>query len=421
MVNFRRMNTSASIDLAMVRDAFPAFQEPALADQVFLENAGGSYACAPVIERLEQYYRKTKVQPYYPSAPSRDAGDAMDASYTRLAPWLGVTPDWLHFGPSTTQNAYVLAQAAHGFLTSGDNIVVTEQEHEANSGAWRRLAQTGIDVREWRVLPDSGRLDPDDLDQLLDDRTRIVAFTHCSNIVGHINPVAVIAKKVRDAGAISIVDGVSSAAHGFPDVAALGADVYLFSLYKTYGPHQGLMVIRPDVAQTFVNQSHFFNADQPRKRLVPAGPDHAQVAAAQGIADYFEAVVAHHDPTDSTPARARLARCFGAAEDALLKRLLDGLAELKGVRVIGPTSESDRAPTVSLLADAIPSDELCRALAEHGVMAGSGHFYAKRLLQAMGIDDTPGVLRLSFVHYTSGDDIDAALDALDRCLAARRH
>ncbi len=420
MVDSCAVSDTNKLNLDVVRAAFPAFSEPSLDGQVFFENAGGSYACGAVIDRLTTYYRQTKVQPYYPSEASSTAGAAMDASYAQLAPWLGVTPEHLHFGPSTTQNAYVLAQAALGFLEAGDNLLVTQQEHEANSGAWRRLARHGIEVREWAVAPDTGQLDLAALDTLLDERTRIVAFTHCSNVVGHVNPVADICARARACGAISIVDGVSYAAHGFPDVAALGADIYLFSMYKTYGPHQGLMVARPEVAARFDNQSHYFNNAQPRKRLIPAGPDHAQVAAAGGVATYFAHIVsAHGGAGDASIARVRLAELFADAEKARLQRLLDGLAQQPRVRIVGPTGSHGRAPTVSLLVKDYPSDQLCQDLAQHGVMAGSGHFYAKRLLEAMHIDPDPGVLRLSFVHYTSDADIDAALTALDRCLSDR--
>ena len=118
-----------------------------------------------------------------------------------------------------------------------------------------------------------------------DERTRLVAFTHCSNIVGHINPVAEISALAHDVGATTVVDGVSAAPHGLPDVDALDADIYLFSTYKTYGPHQGVMVVRDRIADQLTNQSHWFNAESPHKRLVPAGPDHAQVAACNGVVD----------------------------------------------------------------------------------------------------------------------------------------
>lgn len=407
------------LDLDFVRAQFPAFAEPSLQGQAFFENAGGSYACRQVIDRLGEYYRRLKVQPYYPYPASTEAGAWMDASHERLAAYLGVTAGELHFGPSTSQNSYVLAQAFRGLLRPGDEIVVTDQDHEANSGVWRRLEAEGVVVREWRVDPASGALDPAALDPLLGERTRLVVFPQCSNIVAQINPVAQITAKVRAAGALSLVDGVSYAPHGLPDLRQLGADIYLFSLYKTYGPHQGLMVLERGLLERLANQGHFFNAALPRKRLTPAGPDHAQVAAAQGIADYFDALDIHHHPGLPAGGRAQRVRSLlHQAEQPLLARLLEGLGRLRGLRILGPADAAQRAATVAVLPLGQSPAALVPALAQRGILAAAGHFYALRLLQAMGLDPQQGVLRLSFVHYNSARDIERLLTALDEVLAA---
>jgi len=409
-----------NIDLDFVRAQFPAFAEPSLERQAFFENAGGSYACRPVIERLNEYYRRLKVQPYYGYPASLEAGEWMDAARVRLAEYLNVTPEEVHFGPSTSQNTYVLAQAFRKLLRPGDEIIVSNQDHEANSGVWRRLAADGVAVKEWRVDRESGALDPVDLDALLSERTRLLALSHCSNVVAHLNPVAQITRKARAAGAITVVDGVSYAPHGLPDVDALGADLYLFSLYKTFGPHQGLMVVRKPVLETLGNEGHYFNAAYGHKRLVPAGPDHAQVAAARGVAEYFDALDAHHEASATAAGRPqRIRRLLRDAERPLLARLLDYLAAHKGVRLLGPADPEQRAATVALVPLRRAPAELLPALAERGIMAGAGHFYAVRLLEAMGVDPNRGVLRLSFVHYTSSEDITRLIEALDAALASR--
>jgi cysteine desulfurase family protein (TIGR01976 family) len=403
----------SELDPAFVRRQFPAFSEPTLQNQAFFENAGGSYVCRQVIDRLSEYYRRLKLQPYYAYPASTEAGQWMDAAHARLAEYLGVGADEVHFGPSTSQNSYVLAQALRPLLKPGDEIVVSQQEHEANSGVWRRLAETGALVREWPVDPDSGLLDADALDALLNERTRVVAFTHCSNIVGAINPVAAITAKIRAAGALSIVDGVAYAPHGLPDVAALSADIYLFSLYKTYGPHQGLMVVRRPVLEQLGNQSHYFNADQPRKRLVPAGPDHAQIAAARGVAEYFDLIDAHHGGGADTTRPQRVRELLRKAETPLLRELLDWLAQRKDLRLIGSAKAAQRAATISVVPQRVAPAALVPRLAARGIMAAGGHFYAVRLLQALGINPASGVLRLSFVHYTTATEIRTLIEALD--------
>ncbi len=357
-----------------IRALFPAFAEPSLKGQAFFENAGGSYTARHVIERLERYYRATKVQPYgfYPA--SEAAGAAMDESYVRIATALNVPADWIHIGPSSSANTYVLGQAFGGWLQPGSAIVVTNQDHEANSGAWRRLETRGIKVREWRIDRHTGRLELDVLETLLDDDVKLIAFPHVSNIVGEINPVAEITARARQIGAVTVVDGVSAAPHGLPDLQALGPDVYFFSAYKTYGPHQGVMAIRPELAAALPNQGHFFNDSKPRYRLNPAGPDHAQVAALAGIADYLEEVAAMAGPeiTGDDPFR-RAHDAMRAQEIALVTPLLEYLSGRNDVRLIGPSDPTLRAPTIALGLEE-PAADVARRLARHGIMAGAGHF-----------------------------------------------
>ncbi len=398
------------LDIDFVRAQFPAFSEPSLEGQAFFENAGGSYTCGAVIDRLTRFYTQRKVQPYAPYEASRLGGAEMDEARRRLAAVLGVDDDELSFGPSTTQNTYVLAQAFRQFLQPGEAIIVTNQDHEANTGPWRRLADEGIDVREWRIDPSTGHLDTDDLEALLDEKVRLVCFPHCSNVVGEINPVVEITALAHAAGAFVCVDGVSYAPHGLPDVGSLGADIYLFSSYKTYGPHQGIMTIRRPLAEVLPNQGHVFNAGSLYKRFTPAGPDHAQVAACAGMVDYIDALAAHHG-TDS----AGVHDLQRDHEVRILQPLLDAVKGRNAVRLLGPEDAAGRAPTVALALNR-SGEEVAAELATLGIMAGGGDFYAGRALAGMGVKEETGVLRLSFVHYTSEQEVTKLIEALDRVL-----
>jgi len=405
------------IDLEFVRSQFPAFSEPSLSHWLFFENAGGSFPCGAVTDQLSAFYSRTKMQPYWPAEPSAEGGEAMDRAKSRLAKWLGVTESWLSVGPSTTQNTYVLSKAFGDWLSKGDAIIVTNQDHEANSGPWRRLEARGVEVREWSIDPMSGRLNASGLEALLDGKVKLVAFPHCSNIVGEINPVAEWVGLVHAAGALACVDGVSYAPHGLPNFQALGADIYLFSSYKTFGPHQGIMLMSPDLAEQLPNQGHVFNGYDPTKRLTPAGPDHAQTAALAGMIDYFEAVDAHHYPEfDRSGAPDRVHDLFRAHELELTEQLLAQVDALGRARLIGPREAQHKAPTISLLCDR-PGMALAEDLAVRGIIAGGGDFYGGRVLDAMGIDREFGVLRLSFVHYTSAADIENLSSALTELLA----
>lgn len=406
-----------TLDLDFVRAQFPAFAEPSLQGQAFFENAGGSYACKPVIDRLLRFYTQRKVQPYSNYSASRLGGEEMDEARTRMAAILGVTGDELSFGPSTTQNTYVLAQAFGQMMQPGEAIIVTNQDHEANSGPWRRLADRGIEVREWAVDPGTGHLNPAALEDLLDEKVRLVCFPHCSNVVGEINPVTEITALAHAAGAFVCVDGVSYAPHGFPDVGTLGPDIYLFSAYKTYGPHQGLMVIRRALGELLPNQGHYFNGDSLYKRFTPAGPDHAQIAACAGMADYVDALYAHHvgGEADACARGVAVHDLMRGREEVALARVLDAVKDRNDLRVLGPVDPALRAPTVALDLGRDPLP-VATALAEHGIMTGGGDFYALRALKGMGVDPDIGVLRLSFTHYTSDAEVTQLINALDAVL-----
>jgi cysteine desulfurase family protein (TIGR01976 family) len=406
-----------ALDIDFVRGQFPAFSEASLQGQAFFENAGGSYTCQPVIDRLTRFYTQRKVQPYAPYEVSSLAGAEMDEARQRLAGILGVQTDEVSFGPSTTQNTYVLAQAFRQFLTPGEAIVVTNQDHEANTGPWRRLAEEGIEIREWKIDPTTGHLDPRNLESLLDENVRLVCFPHCSNVVGEINPVTEITALCHAAGAFVCVDGVSYAPHGLPNVDDLGPDIYLFSAYKTYGPHQGIMVIRRALGELLPNQGHYFNGDVLYKRFTPAGPDHAQVAASAGMADYIDALCDHHaGPAEGAAARAGFVHDLMRAHEAkLLQPLLDALKGRNDLRLLGPTQAENRAPTVAVAVNR-PGVEVAKDLAAHGIMAGGGDFYAGRALEAMGVDAQTGVLRMSFTHYTTENEVTRLIEALDRVL-----
>ncbi len=411
------------LDVDFIRSQFPAFSEPTLDGWAFFENAGGSYTCSQVIDRLTTFYRRLKVQPYSPYPASSEAGDWMDESYRTIAGYLNVEPDELHFGPSTSQNTYVLANAfaAPGPLVTGGEIIVSNQDHEANAGVWRRMAdRSGLVMHEWKVDPETGRLSLDDLDALLSDRTRLVVFPHASNVVAHVNPVAEISARAHAVGAWTVVDGVSYAPHGLPDVDGLGADVYLFSMYKTWGPHLGAMVVRQPLWEQLANQGHYFNEGKAHYTITPAGPDHAQIASAAGVAHYLDAVYGHHfgPASDADPAERgrRVHDLFRTYEEQLLAPLLAWLRDRNDLRIVGPADPSLRAPTVAVCSAEKPVEELQKVLTAKKLMVGTGDFYAVRPLMGMNIPTKPGVLRLSFVHYTTMDEVDRLIEGLSEAL-----
>ncbi|PWR22295.1 hypothetical protein DKG75_10085 [Zavarzinia compransoris] len=403
------------LDVGFARAQFP----PLANGTAFLENAGGTYVPRQVIDRVTRYMTELQVQPAYGFAASAEAARLIAEGQAVAAAFLNAGTDEVLVGPSTTVNVMVLAAALRPLLAPGDEIVVTNQDHEANSTPWRRLAETGASVREWPIDPVTAELDLDVLRGLVGPRTRLVVMPHCSNIVGTFNDVGAAAAIARAAGALIAVDGVAYAPHRLPDVKALDVDFYYFSLYKTFGPHVGAAYVRRAVVARLAPQNHFFIEEAP-KMLNPGGPSHEFTAALPGIADYFEALDQHHFALPVNSLRGRMERLYGlfaAHEDRLGQRLLAGLALLPAIRLIGrPTVDGQRAPTVSFTVAGRDQGEIARILWDQGIAVGQGDFYARRVVTALGLHPG-GVIRVSLAHYNDEGDVDRLLAALGRAIS----
>ena len=402
------------LDVEFCRNFFP----PLANGEVYFENAGGSYASRQVIEALEGYMRECQCQPGWRFASSRSARERLDRSESLMAEAINADRDEIVIGPSTTLNVYVLAHALAPLLEPGCEIVVTNQDHEANGGAWRRLADAGVVVREWRVDARSGDLPMDALDELLNERTKLVCFPHVSNIVGSVNDVEAITAKAHAAGAMVCIDGVATVAHQLPDMKALDVDFYLFSVYKMYGPHLAVMYAKREHIEAASNQNHFFHEGNIPEKLHPGGLSYESTASMAGIIDYLEAVYAHHFGAADNDLRGRLNKVyalFRKQESSLMAPVLEYLAGRPDIRLIGRNTADahERAPTFSVTVAGRDPADIAMQLADRNICVGHGHFYGYRCVDALGIDPTQGVLRFSMVHYNTIDEVQRLTAALD--------
>ncbi len=393
-----------------------------MGELAFFENAGGTFVPQSVIDKVVRYMSETQVQPGGEFAPSILAAERMAESHRLMAEMLNAAPEEVMIGISTSMNVYLLAQAVRHWFAPGDEVVVTNLDHEANNGAWRRLEEFGLKIREWQVNPETADLELDDLDALLNDRTRLVCVSQCSNITGSINDVAQIARRVHNAGALICVDAVAYAPHRKLDVKALDVDFYLVSLYKLYGPHVSLLYGKRELLLKAKRQHHYFIPDDdiPLK-LNPGGPNHEFTASLSGITDYFDSVHRHHFPGSNAALHARMAECFDlitAHEERLAAPFVEFLSSKPGVRIIGrATADHEaRVPTFSFVVDGRDSNEFPRHLAKHDVGIRAGHFYAKRLIDALDLDRNNGVVRASMVHYNSPEEVQRLIRHLDEAI-----
>lgn len=419
-----------ALDVAQVRTHFPAFADTgsqASDSWSFFENAGGTLPAKYVVDRLHRFYSNHKVQPYGHAPMQAQAGEDMDEGRHRMAAMLGLNVEDVVLGPSTTQNFNTLATGFTGLLKPGDEIIVSEQDHEANIGAWLRAAKlSGATAVFWSVNPVSGELELDELQKLVNDHTRLVSLTHSSNIIGSINPLAKVAELLQASARQKIyliADGVSYAPHGLPAIdklTASGIDAYCFSTYKTFGTHMGVMYIHPELSGLLTPQCHYFNTGTRQARFDSAGPDHASIAALAGIADYFEALYADHNGAPGLSASQQVSACSDVIktyEQTIAGPVFECL-NAKNVRIFGQSEmSSSREANIAFSTAGMTAASINEGLAQHRIASGNGHFYAPRVLQRMGCADLDdGVVRLSFAHYNNESDVNQLVSALDNIL-----
>jgi cysteine desulfurase family protein (TIGR01976 family) len=396
---------------------------PALTDGwALMENAGGTLVPQAVVARVRDFMTRCQVQPGAPFPASAEATARIDEGRAVLAALINAEVGEIVVGPSTTSNVYVLSHALRPLLRPGDEIIVTNQDHEANNGAWRRLAEHGLVVREWAMNADTDDLELDDLAALLTDRTRLVCFTHCSNIVGLVHDVKAAVRLIHEAGAWACVDGVALVPHRRVDVKDLDVDFYLYSAYKVFGPHVSVLYGKPDLLRRARNQNHFFIPDEDAQRkLCPGGLNYELTAAAAGIGDYLTQVHERHWPGSNADARTRLDRVFALFarhETRVAAPVIDRLRNRPEVRLVGAGAPPgrDRVGVLSFVVEGRPSRAVSDALLSHRLATRSDDFYAARCIDALGVRSLGGVVRASLVHYNTEGEAARLIEGLDAVL-----
>ncbi|MFT6092057.1 MAG: cysteine desulfurase family protein (TIGR01976 family) [Sulfitobacter sp.] len=397
-----------------ISDAFPALN----GDQVFLDNAGGSQVARHVADRLTQYLLGPNVQLGASYAASAQNGDMVHEGRTALATLLNAArPEEIVMGATTTQLLGQLAQALSQDWVKGDEVIITNFDHEANIGPWTKLADKGIVLRTWEMPKAAHSPDLDDLKALLGPRTKLVAVTHASNIYGTINPIPEIAKVVHESGALLCVDGVAFAPHRAVDVQALDADFYAFSVYKTYGAHFAALYGRYDALLAAGNINHrFFTRAKVPQKMEPGNASYELAYSCLGVIDYLEAFAAAHGT--NTTGRAAIEAAFAIMadhEEALSERLLSYLRGRDDVTIIGAdvADKAIRVPTISFVIDRQSSDAVVREVDKTGIGIRFGDFYSRGLVDGLNLSSGDGVIRVSAVHYNTLNQIDRLIAALE--------
>ncbi|WP_394789655.1 cysteine desulfurase-like protein [Rhodoferax sp.] len=407
-----------ALNLDHIRAEFPALNN----DCAYLDNAGGSQVLRRVADRVRDYLLTSSVQLGASYAQSQDAGAKVLAARRSVAELIhSPFDDEVVMGGATTSLMFQVTQAIQLGIQPGDEIIVTNTDHEANIGGWMRLQAAGAVVKIWEVNHDTLALDLDSLDRLLTPRTQWVAMTHASNILGIINPVAEVAKRVHAVGARLCVDAVAYAPHRLVDVQASGADMYVFSFYKVFGPHYAVLWVQRDLLQSLPSLNHYFiGQDVLPYKLQPGNVNYELSYGCIGINDYLVDVGSRLGSTGSARQKMQLAfDAFEQHEDALAERLLGYLRSKKSVRIIGldNATEGGRVPTVSFMVAGQMSESIVRHVDRFNIGIRFGDFYAKRLVESLGLQAQGGVVRVSIAHYNTFAEIERLIQHLDEVIA----
>ncbi|HST38437.1 MAG TPA: cysteine desulfurase-like protein [Conexibacter sp.] len=386
-------------------DHFPGLERRGPDGRPFVhaDAPGGTQVAASVIEAMGDYQRRSNANPNRPYPTSVETATLVDETRAGFARFVGGDAEGIVFGPNMTSLTWHFSRAFERELRVGDNIVCTQLDHDANVAPWLAVAQrTGAEVRFVTLDPDTCDLDTSSLERVVDDRTRLIAFTRTSNLVGTVVTPAPLVEAARAVGALTYSDGVAAAAHAPLRHGEWGIDVQVCSPYKFFGPHMGVLSARPELLE----------------RLTP---DKVRPAPSSGPRRWETGMVAFESVAGLSAALRYVAvvgfETIEQYEQALTQRTLDALAAVPGVTLHGKPTVEGREATFALSVDGVAPREVSARMAADGVFVSAGTNYAIEPLRALGLSDTDGVVRMGFVHYHTPEDVDRTVEALARVAA----
>ncbi|MFC8519284.1 cysteine desulfurase-like protein [Streptomyces sp. NPDC057257] len=398
-------------DIAALRSRFPALA----AGIAHFDGPGGTQTPEPVIRAIADTLAQPLSNRGQVTLGERNAEAAVTGARRAMADLLGADPAGIVFGRSATQLTYDFSRTLAKAWSPGDEVVVTRLDHDADIRPWvQAAAAVGATVRWAEFEPGTGELTVDAIRAVLSERTRLVAVTAASNLIGTRPDIPAIARAAHEFGALVHVDGVHYAAHTLVDLEALGADFFVCSPYKFLGPHHGVLAARPELLETLRPDKLLPSTDAVPERFELGTLPYEFLAGTTAAVDFL---AEHLDPRATGTRRERLAAGFAALEaheHVLRTRIDKGLAELDGVIV--HSRAADRTPTVLLTFENHSTVDAYAFLAERGVQAPSGSFYAVEASRHLGLGDTGG-LRVGLAPYNDMEDVDRLLTGLADFLA----
>ena len=417
------------LDLVAIRKQFPSLERTLeRRPVVYFDGPGGTQIPRQVMDAVAHYYQAMNCNIEGTFVTSEDTDRMLVEAHEAMADFLNArSPDEIAFGLNMTTHAYNVSRAIGRTLHPGDEVVVTVLDHEANVSPWQALEEHGAKVHCVDIRPEDCTLDMEDLESKLNSRTKVVAIGYASNAVGTVNPLGEVIDKAHRVGALVFVDAVHYAPHGPIDVQALDCDLMACAVYKFFGPHVGVLYGKQEVLEQL-----------PAYKIRPAKPrfeigtqNHEGIAGSLAAVDYLAELGrqqggAYRDRYPQLEGRRlHLKTCLSAVEcyeRSLFQRLLDGLEQIKGLKIWGITDRGRlhcRTPTAAFTVPGLSPREITAEMGKKGFFLWEGDFYAQALIERLGLFESGGVVRLGLVHYNTAEEVDRCLCALEALVRDR--
>jgi cysteine desulfurase family protein (TIGR01976 family) len=382
---------------------------------IYMDGPGGTQVPAQVVGAMNTYYENSNsnIHGFFPT--SIETEEVIHDARFKVGEFLGAKgPHTISFGQNMTSLTFSLSKAIARVLQPGEEILITQLDHEANRAPWLRLREEGIEVREVNIL-EGGTLDYEDFSDKINDNTRLVAMGCASNVFGTVNDIDWVRKKTYEFGAWMVLDAVHHVPHFSIDVEAIGCEFLLCSAYKFYGPHVGILYSKPGLLDALPTDILRTQKQAAPHRIETGTLNHAALAGVSSAIDFICSLGNGEERRDIiVDAMSRLS----THERELGEQLYSGLNSTEGVDVVGEDFSSNmRAPTVSILLDKHRPEELCKFLGNEGICAGNGHFYAIRPIEVLGLLERGGVTRFGISAYTNIEEIEIVVDKVGEFVA----
>lgn len=391
-------------NVGTIRNAFPALERVHKSHPVaYFDGPGGTQVPRAVSQAMVDYLHHHNANTHWPYPTSAETDEALDHARSVFASFLDCQAEEVVFGANMTTLTLHVSRALARSFPAGAEVVVTELDHHANVDSWRELEKdSDVRVRTVRMVPETGRLDWDDFERQLNGHTALVAIGAASNALGTVTDVRSVADAAHGVEALVYVDGVHYAPHRLPDVAALGADMFVCSPYKFYGPHVGVFYGKRDLLEMLDPPRLLPAGQNPPERFETGTLNHEGIVGAGAGVEWLAGLGGNRGPM-----RDRLETVYeavGARSEDLVDLLWSGLSAIDGVRLYGPPPGEPRTDTVSFTVKGHSPESAARFLADKGVFVSNGDFYARTVVERLGLHPN-GLVRAGCAIYTNADEV----------------